>query len=120
MSQRVSTETLCDLHDGEERPATTHEFSVGNRRFVIDLCDDDSEALDKALEPFLTAARPVGRGGATRTARRTPATKPARSGEASKIRTWAQENGYDLGNRGRISADITEAYAAAQKVASKR
>ncbi|WP_207844071.1 histone-like nucleoid-structuring protein Lsr2 [Williamsia soli] len=50
--------------------------------------------------------------------KRTPGTKapanvpaPAVSNAATKtIRSWAQQNGYQLGDRGRIPADVVEAF----------
>lgn len=37
------------------------------------------------------------------------------------IRKWAQENGFEVGARGRLSKDVLDAYAAAQaKKASRR
>jgi hypothetical protein len=30
------------------------------------------------------------------------------------VRTWAKENGYEVSERGRISAEIRDAYEAAQ------
>lgn len=35
--------------------------------------------------------------------------------EAGKIREWAKANGYEIGDRGRISQDIREAYVKANK-----
>ena len=32
---------------------------------------------------------------------------------AADIRAWARENGWDVPERGRVSADVREAYAAA-------
>jgi hypothetical protein len=43
---------------------------------------------------------------------------PKADGELAKIRKWAQENGYAVGDRGRIKAEIVEAYHAAQKPVS--
>jgi len=40
---------------------------------------------------------------------------PKASGELAKVREWAKANGYDVGDRGRIKADIVEAYHSAQK-----
>lgn len=39
------------------------------------------------------------------------ARKPVNS-EAGVIRAWARENGIEVGERGRISAEVREAYAA--------
>lgn len=46
-------------------------------------------------------------------------TKPkaaAKNSENTKIRVWARENGFTIGDRGRISAEIMTAYTAAQEV----
>jgi hypothetical protein len=46
-----------------------------------------------------------------------PASKPKASadkGELSLVREWAKENGYTVGDRGRIKGDIVEAYRKAQ------
>ena len=42
--------------------------------------------------------------------------KPGKNTETTKIREWARENGFTIGDRGRISAEILTAYAAAQEV----
>jgi len=42
------------------------------------------------------------------------ARKPANS-EAALVRNWARENGIEVGERGRVSAELKEQYAAAQK-----
>jgi hypothetical protein len=46
-------------------------------------------------------------------------TKPkaaAKNSENAKVRAWAKENGFNIGDRGRISAEIQEAYKAAHEV----
>jgi hypothetical protein len=51
---------------------------------------------------------------ASRTGKR-PAKRAATAGPSpiSNIRTWAQENGFTIGNRGRIPATVRQAYEAA-------
>lgn len=41
--------------------------------------------------------------------------KAAKNSETALIRKWAQENGFPIGDRGRISAEIQEAYKAAHE-----
>lgn len=43
-----------------------------------------------------------------------PKAKTAAKSDLSKVREWAKANGYDVGDRGRIKAEIQEAYAVAQ------
>ena len=47
----------------------------------------------------------------TKAARRTSA--KTSSANTKAIREWAQANGYDVSDRGRIPADVADAYAAA-------
>jgi hypothetical protein len=42
--------------------------------------------------------------------------KAAKNTEISKMREWAKSNGFNIGDRGRISAEIQEAYKASQEV----
>jgi hypothetical protein len=41
--------------------------------------------------------------------------KAAKNTETTKIREWARQNGFTIGDRGRISAEIMTAYQAAQE-----
>jgi hypothetical protein len=47
----------------------------------------------------------------TKAARKTSA--KTSSANTKAIREWAQANGYDVSNRGRIPADVLQAYTAA-------
>lgn len=42
------------------------------------------------------------------------------SPDTSAVRTWARKNGYDVADRGRLPADVTEAYRAANGGAAKK
>lgn len=50
-------------------------------------------------------------GAKTKAARKT--TGKTSSADTKAIREWARENGYDVSDRGRIPADVMDAYAAA-------
>ncbi|WP_439111984.1 Lsr2 family DNA-binding protein [Gordonia alkanivorans] len=39
--------------------------------------------------------------------------RPRLQTDTKAIREWARENGYDVSDRGRIPADVMDAYAAA-------
>ncbi|AEF42714.1 histone-like nucleoid-structuring protein Lsr2 [Hoyosella subflava] len=74
----------------------------------IDLSDDNAEAFREAVAPYIEAGHRV-TGRKAKTARKTAAT----SGNTKAIREWARNNGYDISDRGRIPADVADAYAAA-------
>jgi len=99
---------LVDDLDGSviEHGGSTIRFSLEGRSYEIDLSASNAERLRAALAPFIAAGRSIGstRGsGARRTSR-------SASGELAAIRSWAQSNGYSVGDRGRISAEVREAY----------
>jgi ribosome-binding protein aMBF1 (putative translation factor) len=79
----------------------------------IDLCGSHIKAYDRALRPFREASRSGGTGSVTR---RAPAaapkrSRPGRSGEAARIRSWAVERGLlKAGGRGRVPRSIVEQY----------
>lgn len=101
---------LVDDLDGtvlESGNGSTIRFSLEGRQYEIDLSSANAERLRSALAPFISAGRSVAgaRGGSS----------PRRSsrnatGELAAIRSWAQGHGYSVGDRGRISAEVREAY----------
>ncbi|MEW1760340.1 histone-like nucleoid-structuring protein Lsr2 [Streptomyces cyaneofuscatus] len=85
------------------------------RKFTPDQCEDPFPAKDSS------SARDVAEVSAwlARNRKTRPAedaeTSPARAASAvarenAAIRAWAKENGHEVGDRGRISTDIREAY----------
>jgi hypothetical protein len=123
MVQRVQVTTLCDVDDVDE--GSTFSFALRGVSYEIDLCDRHLKELEGMLEPFIDSGRRIGgrRQAAARTA--PPAARPAPSapadgyGKASndldkdariKVREWAKSNGFEVGDRGRISQDIYNAY----------
>lgn len=43
-----------------------------------------------------------------------------KSGQANDVRKWARAQGYAVGKRGRLSAEVQEAFAASQAKPAKR
>lgn len=104
MARKTYVELIDDI-DGTSA-AETVAFGLDGKSYSIDLSDENAEKLREALAPFVDAAAVE-----PRTKAKAPGKKP--SGEAGKIRAWARENGYEIGNRGAIPAEIRDAYAAA-------
>lgn len=104
---------LVDDLDGavlEAGEGSTIRFGLEGRSFEIDLSDANAEKLRAALAPFVAAGRSVAGTGRATSARRS---SRSNGGELAEIRAWAQSNGYAVGDRGRISAEVREAYAKA-------
>jgi Lsr2 len=116
MAKQVITLLTDDLDGGEAD--RTVEFGLDGVNYTIDLSEKNAGKLRKALDPYLSVATRVGRGGGgggdSRAARRAA---PAPTGRASRdqnqaIREWAAKNGYEVSARGRIPSSVVEAYHA--------
>ena len=103
MAKRVSTVITDDL-DGSPA-AQAVRFSVDGLAYEIDLGPANRERIQKSLQPFIDAGRRVG------------SKRPSRSAsvrlDTAAIRSWAQDQGLQVAERGRISADVVRKYTAA-------
>lgn len=101
MAQRMQI-ILEDDYDGGDADETV-SFSLDGAEFEIDLSSDNAGKLRDTLAPWLAHARKTG-------GRRKRGSKPAGSSSTSDVRAWAQDNGHDVSSRGRVSAEVREAY----------
>jgi hypothetical protein len=110
MGQKVTVTFVDDL-DGSTAADETVAFTLDQVAYEIDLSTKHAKKLRAALRPWIQAGRRVG--GRRRTsivgASRTPAQPP----ESVAIRLWAREHGYQVASRGRIPADVVNAFRAA-------
>ncbi|GAA0302216.1 histone-like nucleoid-structuring protein Lsr2 [Kineococcus aurantiacus] len=116
MAQKVQVLLVDDIDDGEATETVT--FSLDGVNYEIDLSDEHAAALREAFAPWVGHARRVGgRAGSGRKAAAAPrpAAKSAGGSErdTGEVRTWARENGYTVSDRGRISAEVLQAFDAA-------
>jgi hypothetical protein len=106
---KTTVVTLTDDMDGTKADRTV-TFGFGGTSYEIDLSKKNATALDKALAPYISAARKI-RGGPTN--RRRSSTSNGRA-DLAAVRAWAKKNGYQVSQRGRIAATIMDAYNAAK------
>jgi len=104
MAQRVQI-ILEDDFDGGVADSTV-KFSLGTEEYEIDLSEENATKMADALAPWVAHARRLGRG----KRKSTTTAKSAGSSNTSDIRAWAQETGLEVSSRGRVSAEIREAY----------
>ncbi|QIG44778.1 Lsr2 family protein [Nocardioides anomalus] len=112
MAQKVHI-VLEDDIDGSEATETV-SFALDGTSYEIDLNDDNAAKMRDALATYVGHARKVSgsrRGGGRRSS--TPAANGNGGASAREIREWARENGHDVPERGRIPADVREAYESA-------
>lgn len=113
MAQKVVTLYTDDLTGEESTEIDTYTILVNGTGVEIDLTPESHDKLMEALSPFLHAqgARRV-RGTSTGGSRR-PRGRAAASpkgADSAAIRAWAKEQGYEVNDRGRVSATVRESY----------
>jgi hypothetical protein len=110
---------LIDDLDG--KPIDTglgHEvtFSYQRADYRIDLRPTNADKIEAVFAPYIDAAEKVSSASKPRTKTSTAA-KTSGSGRSAEqlkaIRDWADKNGFDVSPRGRIKADVIDAFDAA-------
>lgn len=96
--------TLLEVGEGE-----TIHFSLNGIAYEIDLTNAHADELREALDPYIKAGRRASAGNARSAA---PRRRSARNSEVGEIREWAKAQGLKVSERGRISADVMDAYRA--------
>jgi uncharacterized membrane protein len=110
VAQKVNIILVDDL-DGSEATETV-SFGLDGASYEIDLNDGNAAALREALSGYVGHARKV-TGGARRGRRTSAANGTSSSSNTKDVRDWAKSQGLDVSERGRISADVQQAYDAA-------
>jgi Spy/CpxP family protein refolding chaperone len=106
MARNVQVVVSDDL-DGSDG-AETVSFGFDGVSYEIDLTEKNRAKFEKAFQPYVQAGRRISR------SRRpgSPRTTGPRIDRAA-IRVWANENGLNVSERGRISAEVMQKYEAA-------
>ena len=107
MAQKVNIVLVDDL-DGTEATETV-TFGLDGSAYEIDLNDANAAALREALSGYVGHAR-KSTGGSRRTRRSSGSVS---SSNTKDVREWAKSQGMEVSERGRISADVQQAYDAA-------
>ncbi len=106
MAQRVQIVLEDDFDGGPGDETVT--FGLDGVEYVIDLSAGNARKLREALSPWIANARKIG-------GRRRSAPAGTSGSDAAAIRTWAQENGIEVNARGRVPAEVREAYAKSRR-----
>lgn len=104
--------TVVHITDDLDGSAGADQVTFGYQGvdYTIDLTKKNRVAFEKALKPYIDAAR--------RSPRSTPRRKggsPGASRNLKAIRSWARENGLDISDRGRVPQEVVSKYEAAHK-----
>lgn len=109
MAKKV-TVTLVDDVDGEAPADETVEFGVDGVTYEIDLSSKNAEKLRNQLSTWVEHARRVSGRGSSGSGRGRASIDREQS---AAIREWARKNGHNVSSRGRIPAEVVDAFNAA-------
>lgn len=104
MAKKTHIELVDDI-DGSTADETI-TFSIDGAHYEIDLSAENAEKIRAEIGEWAEKGTRVARKKA-----RKASSPSASSEENARIRQWAKESGYEVGDRGRISAEIRQAYA---------
>jgi hypothetical protein len=110
----MATRTVrVDDLDGTDKDVETVRFAFDGVTYSIDLSSKNKKRFEATLADYINAARrDAGARRAVASSRRSSRSGRGRpSGERSQsVRDWARSNGYAVSERGRISAEIQQAF----------
>lgn len=117
MAERVIRQLIDDL-DGkpiDDGFGERIQFSYQGSDYLIDLRPTNADKFNAALQPYVKVAEKVGK--VRRGTKADVAEKVAGSGRSKEqlqaVRDWARKSGYDVAPRGRVKAEILDAFDAA-------
>jgi nucleoid-associated protein Lsr2 len=110
MAQKTIVQLIDDLDQGAADE--TVSFGLDGTNYEIDLSKKNAAKLRDALAGYVANARRASRsGGRTAgTARRGRSTARGDREQTQAIREWGRKNGWTVSARGRIPADLLDAY----------
>jgi Lsr2 len=115
MAQKYIVQLVDDLTQEpiEEGEGESVRFSLDGVGYTIDLTSQHADELRTVLAPYVSKARKGD--AAPRAAARSGGSSSSRApkGDLKAIREWASSNGYKVSSRGRIPAEVQNAYSAA-------
>ncbi len=112
MAQKVHIVLVDDL-DGSEATESV-SFGLDGTSYEIDLNEQNAAKLRELLSGYVGHARKVGTAkGRGRRSTTSTASTAADGHTAREIRDWARSNGFDVPDRGRVSAEVRQAFDAA-------
>jgi hypothetical protein len=106
VAQKVQVLLVDDIDGGEADETVT--FALDGKTYEIDLTTANADALRGLLDPYTKGGRRTG--GRAAGGRGKGRVVAGGNKDTAEIRKWAKENGYSVNDRGRVPAEIREAY----------
>ena len=105
MAQKVNIILVDDL-DGSDASESV-SFGLDGTTYEIDLNDKNAAQLRDALSGYIGHARKV------TTSRKRKSSTTTAGPSARELRDWARSNGFQVSDRGRVPAEVRDAFDAA-------
>src|SRR5947199_4616936 len=124
MAQRTVVTLVDDLTGEEAENISTVEFALDGVTYQLDLTDENSMKLHDTLSQYAKAGRKIGGRGRSgprsgRAIKSTDRTAGYNRETLKSIRAWAKKNGHNVSDRGRLPAEVLQAWQTAQAAMSK-
>jgi hypothetical protein len=107
MAKKVQVLLVDDI-DKSSPADETVSFSLDGVSYEIDLTSENASKLRDDLAVWIGHAERTG--GRRSTGRSASAKGSGRKADLGSVREWARANGYQVSDRGRISAEVQAAY----------
>ena len=118
MAQKTIVTLVDDLTGEEAENISTVEFALDGVTYELDLTDENSTKLHDSLAQYAKAGRKIGgrrRGPRPGRAIKSTGGAAGYNRETLKsIREWAKKNGHNVSDRGRLPAEVLQAWQTAQ------
>lgn len=109
MAKQTVVQYVDDIDGKELKEAITISFAVEGKQYEFDTSAAHAKEFRKTLDKYIAVSR---KAGAVKGKRGGAAAKRPRN-DTKAVREWARESGWDISDRGRIPAEVVEAYEAA-------
>jgi hypothetical protein len=109
MAKKVQVLLVDDI-DKSSPADETVSFALDGVTYEIDLTSENAGKLRDDLAMWIGHAE---RTGGRRSTSKAGARSAGRTQDVGAVRQWARDNGYTVSDRGRISAEVQQAYDAA-------
>lgn len=116
MARKVLVRLVDDLDGSPSADVAPVTFALDGVTYQIDLNKANAGRLREGLAAFVASARRTS--GRVKRGTAVKAGSATTSGDVSAIRDWAKQEGYPVSARGRIPANILEAYNTARSGAA--
>ena len=111
MAQKVQVQLIDDL-DGSDADGTVR-FGLDGTEYQIDLSAGHARELRGALARYVGAARRAGGGGRRPAGPAAGRRAPVSALDPTEVREWAEAQGIEVKDRGRVPAELVARFNAA-------